>query len=307
LARMHEALARPRHELQRVQDVPWLRMPANILVVASVLLLAAIALRRHLQALRHLTRRRDQLEAEAVERAADLNEVFGHLQTVQEQERSRLARGLHDELGGLLLAARMDVSWLQQHWPAAEGTALARRLARVLEVLDEGIDLKRRVVEELRPTLLDNMGLIAAIRWQMDETCGRGGIRCHGDFPEREPDLSARAAIALFRVAQEALRNVQKHAGAHEIRVRLEVTPEGVALTVRDDGKGIRDADRRKAQAFGLAGMKHRINALGGTLSVSHGVNGGTLVRATIPHAQAYTSRAEPRVGATSIPRHTRR
>jgi protein-histidine pros-kinase len=283
-------------------------MPANIVLVASVLLMAAVALRRHREAMRHVARRRDQLEAEAVERAAELNELYGHLQTVQEQERSRLARGLHDELGGLLLAARMDVTWLQQHWRAAEAGTLERRLGRVLEVLDAGIDLKRRVVEELRPTLLDNMGLIAAIRWQMDETCGRGGIRCHGDFPEDEPELNARAAIALFRVAQEALLNVQKHAGAHEIHVRLELTPAEVVLTVHDDGKGIVDADRRKAQAHGLAGMQQRVNALGGTLFVGRGVTGGTMVRATIPREQAaYPSRAEPGAGASTIPRRARR
>jgi protein-histidine pros-kinase len=272
------------------------------------LLMAAVALRRHREAMRNIARHRDQLEAETLARAAELNELYGHLQTVQEQERSRLARGLHDGLGGLLLAARMDVTWLQQHWRAAEAGTLERRLARVLEVLDAGIDLKRRVVEELRPTLLDNMGLIAAIRWQMDETCGRSGVRCHGDFPKSEPQLNARAAIALFRVAQEALLNVQKHAGAHEIRVRLELTPADVVLTVHDDGKGIADTDRRKTQAHGLAGMKHRVSALGGTLFVGLGADGGTEVRATLPRQQAlYPAPAEPEVGATPLSRHARR
>ena len=102
---------------------------------------------------------------------------------MQEQERSQLARGLHDELGGLLLAARMDVSWLQQHAADSDPDTRRHRLARVIEVLDQGIDLKRRVVEELRPTLLDNMGFIAAIRWQMDETCGRGGLQCTRRLP----------------------------------------------------------------------------------------------------------------------------
>ena len=283
IARMLEDQARWRQELTRVRTFSLAGMLANILLVTSAALLAATIARRHREAMRQLAQRRDELEREAAARAAELNAVYGHLQTVQEQERSQLARGLHDELGGLLLAARMDVSWLQQHAADSDPDTRRHRLARVIEVLDQGIDLKRRVVEELRPTLLDNMGFIAAIRWQMDETCGRSGLQCSGDFPEHEPTLNPRAAIALFRVMQEALLNVQRHASAREVHARFEVTPTHVMLTVRDDGKGIADADLRKGHSHGLAGMKHRISALGGTLIITRYPQGGTELRAAIP------------------------
>ena len=149
------------------------------------------ALRRHREGLAQIERRKDALEAEAAAKAAELNEVYGHLQSVQEQERSRLARGLHDELGGLLLAARMDVTWVKHHARDADRQALAARIDRILEVLDQGIDLKRRVIEELRPTLLDNMGLVAAIRWQVDEACKRGRLHCAFHVPEHEPEVAA--------------------------------------------------------------------------------------------------------------------
>ena len=104
-----------------------------------------------------------------------------------------------------------------------------------------------------------------------------------GDFPEHEPTLNPRAAIALFRVMQEALLNVQRHASAREVHARFEVTPTHVMLTVRDDGKGIGDADLRKGHSHGLAGMKHRISALGGTLIITRNPQGGTELRAAIP------------------------
>jgi signal transduction histidine kinase len=290
-----------RYEMQRVRDtrVNWERQQrlarrlalagaiTNIVLVLSASLTAYAALRRHREGMDQIARRRDELEVEAATRAAELNEVYGHLQTVQEQERSRLARGLHDELGGLLLAARMDVSWLRQHAQQGDPEALAARIDRVLDVLDQGIDLKRRVIEELRPTLLDNMGLLAAIRWQVDEACARGPLQgtCH--FPAEEPPVAPRTAIALFRVVQEALTNVQKHAQANHVDVSLETTADHVMLAIVDDGLGIGEDEFGKSPAHGLAGMKHRIVALGGTLTVGRAPGGGTEVRAIVPRGEA--------------------
>ncbi len=258
----------------------------NILLVAGALVMGTLTLRRYRAAMAQIARRRDELEAESTARAAQLNELYGHLQTVQEQERSRLARGLHDELGGLMLAARMDVSWLQQHWNTSASESVRGRLERVRDVLAQGIDLKRRVIEELRPTLLDNMGLIAALRWQMEETCGRNGIRCTAHFPEVEPSVTPRVAITLFRVLQEALLNVQKHAEARNVDVMLEVGGDHIVLLVSDDGRGILEAELQKPHAHGLAGMRHRVVALGGTLSIGRAPAGGTEVRAIVPSEQ---------------------
>jgi signal transduction histidine kinase len=282
-ARVRETHGKWEQEVARVKRLSLFGTLVNIVVVILASLMALTALRRHREGMTQVARRKDELEVEAALKAEELNEVYGHLQTLQEQERSRLARGLHDELGGLLLAARMDLTWLKHHARDGDPTLVAARLDRVVDVLDQGIDLKRRVIEELRPTLLDNMGLVAAIRWQLDETCRRAGLHCHSHFPDEEPEIAPRAAIALFRVAQEALTNVLKHSNARNVQVRLDATPSHLLLCVADDGDGISSGATASASSHGLAGMRHRMSALGGTLSVGTTPRGGTEIRAIVP------------------------
>ncbi len=292
-ARMRETRAKWQRETLVVRRLSAIATIANVLLVLSAMLMAQATLRRHRELTRQAARRRDELEVEANARASELNEVYGQLQTVQEQERSRLARGLHDELGGLLLAAHMDASWLAQHLEDASAEGRQMRLRRIQDVLDQGIDLKRRVIEELRPTLLDNMGLVAALRWQLDETCGRAGLKCSGHFPAEEPAIEPRAAIALFRVVQEALANVQKHAaGARRVDVSLEVSAAHILLVVSDDGSGIAAAAIGKPQSHGLAGMRHRIAAVGGTLRIGRSSEGGTEITALVPRTARPASAA---------------
>lgn len=291
-ARLREARANWEREASLARRLAITATIANILLVASAMLLAHAAYRRHRESMRLVAQRRDELEVEARARAAELNEVYGRLQTVQEHERSRLARGLHDELGGLLLAARMDVTWLLRHVTDANIETRLGRLRRVQDVLDQGIDLKRRVIEELRPTLLDNMGLVAALRWQLDEACGRAGLQCRGHFPEAEPVVEPDTAIALFRVLQEALTNVLKHAQARRVDVTLDVTDTHVRLIVADDGRGIAHADLSRAQTHGLAGMRHRVAAVGGTLQIGRPVGGGTEIVALAPRSARSASAA---------------
>lgn len=282
-ARMRESRANWQRETVMVRRLAAIATIANILLVLSATMMAHATYRRHRESMAQVARRRDELEVEARSRASELNEVYGRLQTVQEQERSRLARGLHDELGGLLLAARMDVTWLMRHLTDANIETRLGRLRRIQDVLDQGIDLKRRVIEELRPTLLDNMGLVAALRWQLDETCGRAGLKCAGHFPDEEPAVEPDTAIALFRVLQEALTNVLKHAQARHVDVTLDVSDSHVRLIVADDGKGVQPDDLARPQAHGLAGMKHRIAAVGGSLHVGRSPSGGTEVTAFVP------------------------
>jgi signal transduction histidine kinase len=281
-------------EVAQVRRVSMLGTLVNILLVVSASLMALSTLRKHRDGMAQVARRKDELEVEAAAKAAELNEVYGHLQTIQEQERSRLARGLHDELGGLLLAARMDVTWLKQHARDADPRALGARVDRVLDVLDQGIDLKRRVIEELRPTLLDNMGLVAAIRWQLDETCKRVGLQWEAHFPDEEPAIAPRTAIALFRVVQEALTNVQKHANARKVEVRLDVAPDHFLLSIADDGGGIVNGEAARAHSHGLAGMRHRMNALGGMLTAGNTPGGGTEIRAIVPRIEQVATRDRP-------------
>ena len=303
--RVTQTRANWNREQRQARQIALAGTSVTIVLVLSASLMALAAMRRHREGMAQVERRKDELEHEAEHRAAELSEVYGHLQTLQEQERSRLARGLHDELGGLLLAARMDVTWVKQHAHDAPPAALAARIERVLDVLDQGIDLKRRVIEELRPTLLDNMGLLAAIQWQADETCKRGRLRCTCHFPAQEPAVDAHTAIALFRVVQEALNNVHKHADASRVDITLEVAADRVLLAIVDDGRGIGAGEVGKSQAHGLAGMKHRVVALGGTLTVGNSPEGGTEVRAIVPrgpddHPRVPSSEARASPGSVS-------
>jgi signal transduction histidine kinase len=293
-ARVRDTRAHWQREQRLARRLALTGIVVNMVLVLSASLMVLAMLRRHREGLAQVARHKDALEIEAAARAAELNEVYAHLQTVQEQERSRLARGLHDELGGLLLAARMDVSWVRQHARDAEPHAVAARIDRILDALDQGIDLKRRVIEELRPTLLDNMGLLAAIRWQLDETCARARLQCACHFPAGEPQIAPDTAIALFRVVQEAITNVLKHASARRVDVTLDVVDERVLLAVVDDGVGIDAAGNTRPHAHGLNGMKHRISAIGGTLTVSRSPGGGTEVRAIAPCSAANDFLAPP-------------
>ena len=157
----------------------------TLLVALALTSLAIVAMSRSVrqrqEAGAELTRQHDRLQAQADAQSAELTELYRHLHHVQEEERARLSRGLHDELGGVLLAARMDVTWLQ-HNPAGPDD-YGMRLDRIRTALDQGIDLKRRVVEELRPTLLDTMGLVAALRWQIEETCRRADLTVPSTVP----------------------------------------------------------------------------------------------------------------------------
>jgi signal transduction histidine kinase len=259
---------------------------ATLLVGLLLAALASIALirnvRQRAEAAAELERQHEELKAQYGAQARELTDLARHLQHVQEEERARLSRGLHDELGGILLAARMDVTWMERHGPG-EDASVRQRLARLRNVLDQGIELKRRVVEELRPTLLDTMGLLAALRWQSEETCKRANLRCTERYPEVEPRLNRAGAIALFRVVQEALANVAKHAKASNVDITFEISNQEVILTVHDDGVGAAPMEMTRPRSHGIAGMRHRINVLGGRLDVSSGPDRGTTVQVRVP------------------------
>ena len=261
---------------------------ATLLLGLVLTVIAATALarnqRQRVETAAELQRQHDELKSQFDAQAAELTELARHLQHVQEEERARLSRGLHDELGGVLLAARMDVTWMQRH-AAGDDADVKKRLERLKQVLDQGIELKRRVVEELRPTLLDTMGLLAALRWQSEETCRRADLRCTERFPDEEPQFSRAGAIALFRVVQEALANVAKHARASEVDIALELTDSEVVVTVRDNGVGAAPTDLNRARSHGIAGLRHRIQVLGGRLDISSTPNRGTTVRVWVPLA----------------------
>jgi len=179
----------------------------------------------------------------------------------------------------------MDLSWLQQRLPIAD-PSIEQRFKRIHDSLSAGVDLKRRVVEELRPTLLDNMGLFTALRWQFKETCRRTGLRCTETIPEGELKFTPDAAIGIFRVAQEALTNILKHSEAKSADLFIAIDRDTFTLRITDDGKGIPSARLATSTSHGLVSMRHRIAGLGGTWEVGSPGSGGTVVTARIPMAR---------------------
>jgi signal transduction histidine kinase len=277
----------------------WLSAAGVILNIGLVLLASRLVygdMRRRAQQATSLRDQKMELEHEVDERTRELTALSTHLQGVSEQEKSALSRELHDELGGLLVAARMDLSWLQQRLPTSD-PSIEQRFKRIHESLSAGVDLKRRVVEELRPTLLDNMGLFTALRWQFKETCRRAGLNCTETIPEAEPKFNPDAAIGVFRIAQEALTNILKHAEAKSANLVIGIEGDDFVLRVSDDGKGIPVNRLQTNTSHGLASMRHRIAALGGTWEVRSPSTGGTIVVAKIPLPRMLLS--ETAIGAS--------
>jgi signal transduction histidine kinase len=265
----------------------------NMLLVGVAARLVYVDLRRRTLQTAELRDQKLQLEREAEERNHELLELSTHLQSVAEREKASLARELHDELGGLLVGARMDISWAEQHL-AKDNPDMKQRLQRVQQNLSAGVDLKRRIIEELRPTLLDNVGLFAALRWQLKETCAGAGLKTIESYPEDEPKFNSEAAIALFRIAQETFTNVIKHSGAKTVDITVDLDDEALMMRIADDGKGIPPGRLTAVGSHGLASIRHRVRALGGKLDVRSPPSGGTVLLVRIPAANALRKVADP-------------
>jgi signal transduction histidine kinase len=265
----------------------------NMLLVGIAARLVYMDMRRRTLLTAELRNQKLQLEREAGDRNQELVELSTHLQSVAEREKASLARELHDELGGLLVGARMDISWAEQHL-AGNDPDIKQRLHRVQQNLSAGVDLKRRIIEELRPTLLDNVGLFAALRWQLKETCRSAGLKCTESYPDDEPKFTSEAAIALFRIAQEAFTNILKHSGAKSMDITLNMDGDGIVMLISDEGSGIPLGRLTAAGSHGMASMRHRVRALGGRLDVRSAASGGTTLLVQIPAATALLHVSEP-------------
>jgi signal transduction histidine kinase len=265
----------------------------NMLLVFIASRLVWLDIRRRTALTAELRDQKLQLERQVEDRTRELVELSTHLQNVAEREKASLARELHDELGGLLVGARMDISWAEQHL-AKDDLELKQRLNRVQQNLATGVDLKRRIIEELRPTLLDNVGLYAALRWQMKETCGRAGLKCIESYPDEEPRFKSEASIALFRIAQEAFTNILKHSGAKTADISLDMDDQTLLMRIVDDGIGIPVGQLTAIASHGLASMRHRVRALGGRLDVRSPASGGTMLIVQIPAENAIIQVGEP-------------
>ncbi|MDX9995514.1 MAG: PAS domain S-box protein [Rhodocyclaceae bacterium] len=212
-----------------------------------------------------------------------LRELAAFLETVREEERTRIARELHDELGQALTALRFDLGWLRGR-ATPLGAPAAERVAAALGVVEQSIVSLRRISEDLRPAMLDSLGLAAAVEHHVTQFTQRNGIPCRLHMNREEFELDSNLATAVFRIVQEALTNIARHAEAGEVRIDIEQTDDaggGIRLVVEDDGRGFDVASR--TTRFGLLGMRERITMLGGTLDIDSRPEHGTRIAAWLP------------------------
>ena len=270
------------------------RIGVAALTVLSVLVLVkfmrqerALEGERQQQAQRLLDER-NHLEREVNRRTAELTELARHLQTAREDERARLARELHDELGALLTAAKLDVARLK---PKLGGAPEAlERLGHLTATLNSGIALKRRIIEDLRPSTLSNLGLLPALEVLCDEFSKRAGLPVHCTLSPVK--LTPSAELTVFRMVQEALTNTAKYAHAQNVWVRLELVGEAACVEVRDDGRGFQ-TDGPRAGHHGLLGMHYRVESEQGRLEVLSQPGQGTTLRAWLPMRGPSQDRSE--------------
>ncbi len=232
---------------------------------------------------RRIATERDRLEAEVATRTAELRTLARHLQTVREDERSLLARELHDELGALLTAAKLDAARLKSRLAGAQPEAL-ERLQHLTDTLNGGIALKRRIIEDLRPSSLANLGLVAALEILLREFGQRSELQMRQTL--EDVPLTPTQQLTVYRLVQEALTNIAKYAQARHVTVCLARADDAHALvSVRDDGIGFDPA--ATSSTHGLLGMRFRVEAEGGTMRIDSGPGRGTLIEAIMPAAAA--------------------
>ena len=287
IARSDKRLAQGRAQIE--QSLMLSRI--GIATVTAIGLLAFYMYLRQTQAVQTvnlreqevLERERDRLEGLVRDRTATLSELANHLQQVREEERGHLARELHDELGALLTAAKLDVARLKSKIDAT-APDVSERLKHLTETLNSGIALKRRIIEDLRPSSLSNLGLTAALEILTREYAERAGIDVETSLePVQLPDA---AQLTVYRMVQEALTNIGKYAKASKVLVSVHGYPTHVAVQVRDDGVGF-DPGSVRPTSHGLAGMRHRVEAAGGRLTLTSRPGNGTLLSAVLPLPRA--------------------
>jgi signal transduction histidine kinase len=229
--------------------------------------------------------------------AAQLRQLAASLQNVRDEERTRIARELHDELGQALAAIKMDIGWAADRVPPGD-KIFVDRFQSTLALVDTTIRSMRKVATELRPSILD-LGLNAAIEWLLEEFHARTGVEYSLDLPNPEVEADPQLSTAIFRIFQEALTNVGLHSRATCIDVRLQRSGGDLILEVQDNGKGIsQQPPPGRDGSLGILGMRERALALGGEVTVESAAAGGTVVRARIPHAEH--APPVPALGGTS-------
>ncbi|WP_394787262.1 CHASE3 domain-containing protein [Rhodoferax sp.] len=226
-----------------------------------------------------LKQERDRLEVEVVQRTVQLTELAHHLQTAREDERSRLARNLHDDLGSLLTSAKLDAARIKSRLSGTAPETL-ELLAHLVSTLNSGIALGRRIIEDLRPSALSNLGLVATLEILSREFAEQTGVEVHCTLAPVE--LQPNAELMIYRLVQEAITNITKYAKAQQVWLTLTVHDGQVDVSVRDDGVGF-NTQTKPVSAYGLVGMRYRVEAEGGILTLVSAPGQGTLIQAKLP------------------------
>jgi signal transduction histidine kinase len=249
-----------------------------------------------------LVKAKEELEDRVRERTLELTEVnrelgksreelrllSEYLQRAREEERTRVAREVHDELGQLLTALKMDLAYCGQHLHG-DRTVVGDRMGAMEKQIDLGIETVRKICSDLRPHVLERLGLQAGIDWYVRGFEKRTGIRCTASTLQEVPELDKDLSLVLFRVLQEAMTNVVRHAGATHVRVQLEDKGDRLVLKVKDNGKGISREDVDNPSSFGIIGIRERIRFRGGKLTIVGTPGRGTTVKISIPRSQRKT------------------
>ena len=212
----------------------------------------------------------------------ELRELYGAMHEVREAERIRIARELHDELAQWLTALKMDVSWIAARLPP-DLKRIADKTAKMKQVVDTTVAAVRRIAADLRPLMIDDLGLIPAVEYLLHEFSQRSAIRVSLDANVDAIEFRDPVATAVYRMVQEALTNVARHSAASLVEVSLTVNGECLVVRVHDNGRGIDDAALHKAKSYGVLGIRERAQTLGGTARIFNAAEGGTTVEITIP------------------------
>jgi signal transduction histidine kinase len=240
------------------------------------------AVHRALREARERAERR-QAEEKLRESHEQLRALSVYLQSVREEERTRIAREVHDELGQALTSCKLDLSWIAHHLPK-ELKPLLEKTRALSSHIDSTIQMVRRISTELRPGILDHLGLGAALEWQANEFQVRTGIKCDVQASLRDLQLPQDLNTTFFRIFQETLTNIIRHAGATRVIVTLRQRDGSILLEVKDNGRGISDAEVWNTKSMGLVGMRERAALLGGNFNITRvSPKNGTRVTVSIP------------------------
>lgn len=242
----------------------------------------------HFVAVMHDISDRIYAEEELRQSRERLRALSIHLQSVREEEKAHLARELHDELGSTLLALKIDASWIKRHLPDQANT-LKEKAAGMNSLIDTAITTTRRISSGLRPPMLDDLGLLATLDWQINEYQSRMGITCETTLSGDSEYLDSQQSITLFRIFQEALTNIARHANASKVQVHVDVGRERAVMTISDNGRGLDPAAARRPDAHGVHGMYERVRALGGTIELHGAAGTGTRLAVEIPLTKPIT------------------